>query len=165
MKNDLPIGMMDQPSQVIARYRRMVAAGESPRLAEMFAVRKAPKLETDTAHYAGMPALEETAGFEYAKKVKQQARAAGISITDSSIYNGTIADERGGADPNAWLLAGDGRDKFRKVIRDKGKACESLGVEADGSFEEKWAKKEKAFNKRQSAKKERQAEMAEKATK
>lgn len=132
---DLPIGMMDQPQHVIDRFLKMVANGESPRLAEMLAVRKGPALDTDTAHFVGIPPMEKTLGYNQAKKVREQARKAGISISDSSFYNGTIADERGGGDPNAWLLAGDGKDKFKRVIRERGGACESLGVEFGESQE------------------------------
>jgi len=127
-KDDLPIGMMDQPQHILNRYWAMVEAGESPRLAEMLAVRKGPQLETATNYLVGLPRLETTMPA-YAKKVRQQARKAGISLTDDSKYNGTLADSRGGADPNAWIHPGDGKDKVRQHIRNVGGACETLGVD------------------------------------
>jgi len=161
-KDDLPLGMMDQPDHVIAHYRAMVKAGESPRIAEICACRKAPAGETDTSHFAGMKPLEATAGPEYAKKVRAQARAAGIEVSGSSIYNATIADARGGGDPNAWLLAGDGRAKWRKAIEAKGGECDSLKVKASGKSLELFAKKEQALARRKARKQELQAEAKEK---
>ena len=164
-KVDLPIGMMGESPEVIARFRKMVAEGESQRIAEILACRKAPSLETDTSHFSGMKPLEVTCGPEYAKKVKQQAREAGISISDSSIYNGSIADKRGGGDPNAWLLAGDGRAKWKKSIQAKGGSCESLGVEANGKSLEISDRKEHAIKKRENRRKEFEAMKKDKALK
>jgi hypothetical protein len=102
-----------------------------------------------------MRPLEETAGKDYATKVKQQARAAGINITDNSIYNATLADGRGGADPNAWIHAGDGRAKVKRVIEAKGGGCESLGVTPNGRAVEIEAKKKAALDKRRARRLER----------
>jgi len=134
---DLPIGMMDQPPEVVARFRKMVAAGESPRLAEMLAVRKGPCLDTDTVHMAGlsMAHVAKTAGKSYAEKDMKQARAAGIQVNENSFFNGSIADERQGADPGAWCLVGEGKDKLKKTVRDRGGACESLKVDFGESQE------------------------------
>lgn len=137
-KIDLPIGMMDQPKHVVERYLKMVKAGESPRLAEMLAVRKGPQLDTDTSYFASVPKvseLEKHNGKWYADKVRQQAKDAGIHITSDAIYNATIADERGAGDPGAWLLAGDGKDKFKNEIRKRGGACDTLGVQFGESAE------------------------------
>ena len=153
---DLPISMMGESPVIVARYRQLIAKGESPRMAEILATRQAPGLETDTSHYAGMRPLEETCGLDYATKTKAQARKAGITINDSSIYNPTIADQRGGGDPKAWLLAGDGRDKFRKVINAKGKSCDTLGIKVEnGKGLEDFSKREKKLE----AKQARQAEV------
>lgn len=154
----LPFSMIDEPEHVKAKYLELVAAGESRSIAEILACRQAPSAETDTSHFAGMRPLDETAGHEYAKKVRAQARAAGISISGSSIYNGSIADARGGGDPNAWLLAGDGRAKWRQSIERVGGECESLKVKASGKSLEIFAKREKLLNKRKQRKEEIKAE-------
>ena len=151
--------MMGQPDEIVQRFLKMVRAGESPRMAEILACRKAPTLETDTNHYAGMGMahIEKIDGKPYAQTVWDQAKAAGISVNSNSIYNATMADERCGGDPNAWLLAGDGRDKFKKVVQDKGGFCESLGIESsNGKYEEILDKKDKEIK----AKKARREEMA-----
>jgi len=137
MNDDLPIGMMDQPPHVVAAFRRMVAEGQSPRLAEMLAVRKGPCLSTDVTFTEGLTLdrIAKQAGQPYVEKIMKQAKAAGITVNGNSFYNGTIADERQGGDPGAWLLAGDGKDKFKKTLRDRGKSSQDLGVEHDESQE------------------------------
>lgn len=144
---------MDQPSEVIARFRKMVAAGESPRLAEMMAVRKGPVLDTDTAHFVGLPPLEKVYGPVGAKKIRETARKAGISVSDSSFFNPSIADERAAADPDAWLLPGEGKDKFKRVIRDRGGASEELGVEF-GESQQRMDTEQKRLEKLRANKKE-----------
>jgi len=163
-RGDLPIGMWDQSPEVVARFRKLVAAGQSPSMAEIFACRKAPGLETDTAHFAGlsMSHVAKSAGVPYADKVMAQAKKAGISVNQNSIYNASIADARGGGDPNAWLLAGDGRAKFRKSIESKGGECETLGVKCSGKGLELFANKEALINKRKARREEIKAERASK---
>ena len=150
--DDLPIGMMDQPLHIVERFWKMVKEGTHPRLAEMLAVRRGPLLDTDTAHFAGVPPLEKSLGKAHAEKIRAQARKAGIQVSESSFYNGSIADERQGADPGAWLLAGDGKDKYKQVIRDRGGASPELGVKFGESqkrteYIQKKIEKQRAINK------------------
>lgn len=161
MKKEIPVSMMGESESILAKYFQLIKSGTSPRMAEILACRKAPGLETDTSHYAGMKPLEETCGQDYARKTKAQARAAGISITDNSIYNATIADERGGGDPKAWLLAGDGRAKFRDIVNNHGASCESLKVKENGKLLERFAKREKFVRKKLARKAEIKARQAE----
>jgi hypothetical protein len=123
--------MMDAPPHVLEAFRRIVASGESPRLAEMLAYRRAPQPNTDGVHFEGMGMahLEKTLGKPWVDNLTKQARKAGIAINDSSIYNGSLADARAGGDPGAWLLTGDGKDQLKKRARERGLACETLGVE------------------------------------
>ena len=153
--DDLPIGMMGQPRTVIDHFWKMVDAGESVRLAEMLAVRRAPSLDTDTVHFAGldMSHIAKTCGPDYANKIMKQAKNAGISVNGNSFDNGAIADERGGAEPGAWKLVGDGKDKFRKTVRDRGGACESLGVEF-GESSERMQKQQRKLEKQRAKKKQ-----------
>jgi hypothetical protein len=130
MKSDLPIGMMDQPPEVIRKFRQLVANGESPRLAEMFAMRQGPRLETATTNAIDLKPSRnnEGVGFQRMQKIRADAKKAGIPVTDDSFYNGSIADERGAADPDAWVHPGEGRDKLRRVVRERGGVSEELGV-------------------------------------
>ncbi len=130
MKHDLPIGMIDQPPDVIATYRRIVASGENPRLAEMFATRKVPRAETATSNAVELKPSRnnEGVGFQRMQKIRADARKAGIPVTDDSFYNGSVADERGAADPDAWVHPGEGRDKLRRTVRERGGVSEELNV-------------------------------------
>lgn len=157
---------MDATDEQIAAFTRMVNAGESPRMAEILALRKPPKADTDDVHFQGlgMAHLAKVAGHDYAKNTYGQAKAAGLSITDSHIYNGSIADKRKGGDPNAWIGPGDGREKFRKIIKSRGGACESLGIEegAADHVVEKFEKKREAFHNRRRKIEAIEAEVADK---
>ena len=150
---DLPIGMMDARQDQIEAFERMVASGESPRLAEMLALRKAPSLDTDTAHFAGlnMNHIAKTINQPYADKVMEQARKAGLNVNENWFYNGSIADERAGGDPGAWIGPGDGKDKFKKVIRERGGASEELGVD----FFESAERQDKETTRREKVKEKR----------
>jgi len=122
--DDLTIGMMGQPPHLIAKFRELVASGESPRIAEICALRVAPGGKTDTSHYAGMGLgqLASVLGQDHVNKLVAKAKKAGISVGPNSIYNGSLADKRGGADPGAWLLVGEGQAKAKEVARSRGMA-------------------------------------------
>ena len=161
----IPVSMMDESDDVLDRYRDLIMKGESPGIASILASRCAPSLETATNHFVGRKSLEEAYGLDYATKVKRHAREAGIAITDSSIFNASVADERGGADPNAWLLAGDGPDKWRAVAQARGCRSEDLKVKDDGRIAEIEAKREAGINKRNAIRAAREAEVADKIKK
>jgi len=158
--------MMDATDAQIAAFSRMVKSGESPRLAEMLALRKPPKADTDDVHFQGMGMahLAKVAGHDYAKNTYGQAKAAGLSITDSHIYNGSIADKRKGGDPKAWIGPGDGRAKFRNVIKARGASCETLGIDEGPSDQviETYHKKKEWFNNRKRKIEAIEAEVADK---
>ena len=124
MTTDLPIGMMGQPEHLIAKFRRLVASGESPRIAEICALRTAPGGKTDKAHFKGLNLahLAKTIGPSYVEKITAQARAAGISVGENSFYNGSLADKRGGGDPGAWIRTGEGRAKLKETALSRGMA-------------------------------------------
>jgi hypothetical protein len=161
----IPTSMMDESESVLDRYRDLIMNGESPGMASILASRCAPGLETATNHFVGRKSLEEAYGLDYATKVKRHAREAGIAITDSSIFNASVADERGGADPNAWLLAGDGPDKWRDVAQKRGCPSEDLKVKDDGRIAEIEAKREEGINRRNAIRAAREAEAADKMKK
>lgn len=158
----IPVSMMGEPEHILERYRALVRAGQSPGMASILASRRCPGLETDTAHYAGMKPLEETCGKAYAAQVKAQARAAGITISDNSRFNGTIADHRGGGDPTAWIHAGDGKSTFRERLRKTGGGGDDFGLEVNTSLVgERYAKKKAGVMGRRREAKAREAALAE----
>lgn len=163
---ELPISMRGESQEVIERFFSLVRNGMKPMLATIVASRHCPELGTDTARMASLPPLEETCGKEYARLRKEEARKAGISISDNSRYNPTMADGRRGADPKAWTHAGDGPSTMKRRLQDMGGGCEQLGVENDLSrTAETMEKKKAAFIKRQKRKYERKAVVLEKIIK
>lgn len=161
----IPVSMVGEPDHILDKYRDLIMKGEKPGMASILASGVAPSLETATNHFVGRKSLEEAYGLDYAVKTKRHAREAGISITDSSIYNASVADERGGADPGAWLLAGDGPDKWKRVAEERGYTSEDLKVRGDGRIAEMEAKREQRINTRRAIREAREAEVADKMKK
>lgn len=162
----IPVAMMGESEQVLDKYRELVASGKcAPKLAEILASRKCPTADTDTAHYAGMKNLYETAGPSYANKIHKEAARHGLQVSKDMHFNGSIADSRGGGDPAAWMRVGDGRSHFKKVVESRGELSTDLGVTDVGRAKEAIEKKTAAFNKRKQAKEARQAEIADKYSK
>lgn len=127
----LPFTMQGESEETIQRYFQLVDKGESPGMAEILACRKFPALNSDE-DMSKIPPLE-TVSPALARKVKAQAKAAGINVSDNSRYNATMADHRGGGDPKAWLHAGDGVSTYKQRLRECGGGSEDLGVEMDMS--------------------------------
>ena len=153
----IPISMIGEPEHVLERYRDLIMAGESPGIAAICASRVVPGANTSTTHYLGHDhrSLEAAGGKDYARRIRAQAIAAGIPINEHSIYNGTIADERAGGDPQAWIHNGESHDKFRQVCEERGKDCESLRTKVDRDRSmENFDKKDQAINKRNARRKE-----------
>lgn len=161
----IPVSMVGESEDVLDRYRDLIMKGESPGIASILATRCAPGLETATNHFIGRKSLEEAYGLDYAARMKRQAREAGIAISDSSIFNASVADARQGGDPGAWLLAGDGPDKWRNVAQARGHTSEDLKVKGDGRIAEIEAKREEGINRRNAIRQAREAEAADKAKK
>lgn len=140
--------MVGEPPEVVERYRRMVASGQSPRMAEMLATRKGPRLETATTNAIDLKPSRnnEGVGFQRMQKIRADAKKAGVPVTDDSFYNGSVADERGAADPDAWVHPGEGRDKLRRVVRERGGVSEELGV-GPGESQKRMDERKKAVEK------------------
>ena len=150
--------MMGETDAVLAEYRRMVAFGTAPKLAEIFASRRAPGADTDATHYKELVPLHVAYGKEYAETTYAQAKAAGITVSDNCHYNASMADERCGGDPNAWVRVGEGRSEVIRRIREKGASCPDLGVVKNDRLIENELKREAKINKR----KQRRMELAQK---
>lgn len=109
-----------QAAGVGAQYEKLLKAGNNPGFAAMLALRSPPAfngseraiLEGDVRNH-GLSHLPE---FMQKQKVLQ-AKRAGINIT-GKVYKGTLADQRGGADPDAWV---GGVDDVIAACKRKGK--------------------------------------------
>jgi hypothetical protein len=112
--SDLPYDIAMAGPDVQAHYKKMVAAGQSPRFAEMCALQAPPGTKgTDRAFMEGrydgnwLDALPK----RQASWLTREARAAGISIS-GKYYMGGLADKRGHLDPEAWV---GGVDDIKRV--------------------------------------------------
>lgn len=158
---EIPVSMMGEPEHILDRYRQYIMEGVQPGMATILASRKAPRADTDTAHYAGTTRMEAAWGTEYTRLRRQEAIRAGFKPSDSAVFNPTFCDGRRGGDPMAWMEVGDGRGKFKKVCDMRGIECEDLGVKANGKSLELTAQKEARVKKRVERMKQRQAAKAE----
>lgn len=85
------------------RYKKLRKKGVSPKLAEMLAYQSPPGAKgTDRAFWDGRLSAFDGMNEANAKKMREQALAAGIDIT-GKYYVGQLADKRGAADPKAWV--------------------------------------------------------------
>lgn len=162
----IPVSMLGESDDVLDRYRKLIADGVLPGMASILASRSCPALGTDTARQVGIPPLEVSCGKEYARLRKEEARRAGIAISDNSRYHPMMADSRRGADPNAWIHAGDGASTYQRRLRETGGGCEDLGVQVDLSrTAEKMEKKKSAFIQKMKRKYDQRADAIIKAKK
>lgn len=162
----IPIALMGEPEEILESYRALVVKGTAPRLAEILATRHFPGAWTDTNRINNLPPLEQTCGKWYADKVKAEARAAGINVSDNSHYNATMADTRGGGDPKAWTHVGDGISTYKRRLQEIGGGSEDLGVALDSSrVQDRMAEKKSQYDARQAKKKEQKQRLMEKQAK
>lgn len=162
----LPLTMTGESPACVAKFRELVASGQSIRMAEILACRQFPGLHSDEERMKELPPLEQTAGKCYADKIKAEAAAAGIVVSDNSRYNPTMADYRGGGDPNAWIHAGDGISTYKQRLKESGGRSEDLGVAGDDSMvAERYTKKKAAFDKRYEERSARRREMRDRIQK
>jgi hypothetical protein len=102
--------------------KKLEAKGVSPKLADMLAHRKAPALKgTDTQfwkEHGDNHGIE--GGALHRRHVIQKAKAAGISIAGRK-FIGQLADGRGAADPQAWVM--DTTD-IKRICEERGYGCE-----------------------------------------
>lgn len=118
MSQELPYDIAVARDDVKAHYRRMVAAGQSPRFAEMAALQKPPGTRgTDRAFMEGRLNNEQFASMNnpLARRILREAKAAGIS-TSGKFYMGGLADRRAHLDPKAWV---DSVSDIKRVAQER----------------------------------------------
>lgn len=106
---DIPVDVQEAGSEALVAYKRAIAAGSSPRFAEMVALGTPPATKgTDRTFMQGRmnnQQLDEMP-VHSARWMVKEAKQAGINIT-GKYYCGGIADRRGWRDPEAWVSSGD----------------------------------------------------------
>lgn len=105
MTPDLPFDIAAASPAVQAHYRKLVAAGQEPRFAEMVSLQQPPGVRgTDRALMQGRLNNEQFGDMNspLAKRMLREARAAGITVS-GKFYMGGLADKRAHLDPKAWI--------------------------------------------------------------
>jgi hypothetical protein len=105
MTQDLPFDIAAAGPEVQAHYRKLVAAGQTSRFAEMAALQQPPGTRgTDRALMQGRLNNEQFGEMNspLAKRMIREASKAGISVS-GKFYMGGLADKRGHLDPKAWI--------------------------------------------------------------
>lgn len=116
--SDLPFDVARAGPAVQEHFLRMVAAGQSPRFAEMAALQQPPGTRgTDRAFMEGRLNNEQFASMHapLARRMLSEAKAAGIS-TSGKFYVGGLADKRAHLDPKAWV---DSVSDIKKVAQER----------------------------------------------
>lgn len=102
---DLPYDIALASREVQDHYRKLIAAGQTPRFAEMVALQQAPGVHgTNDSWMAGRKNAEwlDDMPKRTAKWLLREAKQAGIA-TEGRYYMGGIADSRAHLDPEAWV--------------------------------------------------------------
>ncbi len=118
------MGMISGNPRIQAEYETMLSRGVKPRLAEMLALRAAPKLLTESVFSAGVGTLDKQfAGDEQQlDHLTKQAMKHGYKPNINDVYTPALARFRG--DPLAFVPAQEGLGHIRKVCEQRGLACE-----------------------------------------
>lgn len=112
-------------------YRQLRKEGNSPRFAEMLALRSPPRAKSDRELFEGLGTLDKQFGGNDTQidSVVAAARARGYEPNPNDVYMPTLADGLG--DPLAFVPATGGRGHIKKVCEMRGTSCHGL-VEVEG---------------------------------
>ena len=120
----IPYDVQQAGPEAVAFYESCIARGESPRLAEMLALRAAPRCMTDSVFTAGKGTLAQQ--FDGDEKVLEKtiklAGKYGYKPNANDVYISQLAAFPG--DPKAFVPSGDARGHIKKVCEERGWACE-----------------------------------------
>jgi hypothetical protein len=113
---DLPYDIARASRDAQDHYRKLIAAGQTPRFAEMVSLQVAPGLlGTEDAFTRGRKNGEwlDSMPKKQAQWMLREAKKSGI-VTEGKYYHGGIADARGHLDPQAWI---SGKDDLLRVAK------------------------------------------------
>jgi hypothetical protein len=108
-------------------YRKAIANGCTPRMAEMLASRRGPQLATDKAFFNRVGLLGDQFDEQYVQNVVHDARREGYQPSAGDMYMPGLADFRG--DPKAFVSRSTGARKKLKAYMDRlerGPGCDPM---------------------------------------
>ncbi len=114
----VPQDVIDAGQDAVEHFVVMVNKGESPRVAEMCALQKAPGVQGDQGFFEGRHTLDQQfAGDERGlATVLRSAKRHGFTPRYTDVYEpGLCRPEVGQGDPQAFVSATDGRSHANKL--------------------------------------------------
>lgn len=125
----MPHDIATAHSAVQSHYLDLLRRGNSPMLAEMLALRRAPGAKTDREFLAGRGTLADQIGDSaQLQAIVAAAKRQGYTPGANDVYDPGLARRMG--DPEAFIPAHDARGHVRRV-------CEARGWAAHGMVEVK----------------------------
>lgn len=116
---DIPQDVLEAGMACIERYCRMVMDGTSPRLAEVLALRRPPRANTDREFFEGHCNGNQFSGNEeQGEYLRRQALQHGYNPGRNDVYISQLAAFPG--DPKAFVPASGGRSHIASVLRERG---------------------------------------------
>lgn len=109
------------PDDYEERYRQLIEAGESPKMADLLAARRAPLSVTDREFLAGRLWKDQFENQPWVGRYYRKiAEAHGVS-TVGKVYISQMADFPG--DPRAWV---DSRGDIQRWCEERGYGCTGI---------------------------------------
>jgi len=97
-----------------AIYDQAIRNGCSPRLAEMLACRRGPRIDTDDSWWAGNRPIHKEHGEQHANRTRQLVEKNGGKIGPNDDYISWMAEYPG--DPEAVVHGHDARSQIRRKL-------------------------------------------------
>jgi hypothetical protein len=121
----IPIDVQEAGPACVKHYKKCLKNGCAPKMAEMFALRAAPRSMTDDVFLAGRGTLNQQIKDKVSlTNVVRAARKNGYNPRITDYYDPGVARFPG--DPEAFFNHGQGRGKLKQVF-------EQRGVMSDGA--------------------------------
>jgi hypothetical protein len=122
---ELPYDIANAAPAVQERYLEQIAMGAAPRMAEMIALRKAPRVMTDSVFFEGRGTLDKQ--FEgtpcgQLDELINAAKAAGYTPNPNDVYEPGLAEFFG--DPKAFVPPTGGMGHVQRVCEERGVGCQ-----------------------------------------
>lgn len=129
----LPVDVVQRGPQAVQIYREAIAQGTAPKMAEMFAMRQAPRGMTDSTYFAGIyGGLAKQWGPEEALEIRADSiKNYGVDPGNDCIYMPQLVPiGKKSGHPAAFVKMSDGVAGLKDRYRQQNKESELLGVKA-----------------------------------
>lgn len=120
----IPLDVQHAGPQAEKIFRAAIANGESPRFAEMLAMRQPPRSSgTDTTLFANTGTLrDQIKRPQHRALLAKNAKKMGIKLTGNELYQASLA--RFPMDPRACISQAEGRTRIKKLVNEIGAGSE-----------------------------------------